>query len=180
MSIAAERALRKAMRDKSFERVYYFVGDDDFLKESTVQELIVAAVDPGTRDFNCEVLRGSEASAESLDTALASLPMLADRRMVAVRDVQALKKDARSVLQRYLDRPAADVVLLLVSPTGEKADRSIADRATVVEFAPLSADRIPAWIAHHASTTLGVEVTGSNRAAAPGLAGTRPQTWHRN
>jgi len=159
MSIAVERALRKAMRDRSFERVYYFRGDDDFLKESTARELISAVLDPATRDFNLELVRGDETSAEALDTAVSTPPMFAERRMVVVRDAHALRKDARSALDRYLRQPAADVVLLLVAPAGEKDDKALADAAFVVDFDPLSDDRIPAWIAHHAGTTLGVGIS---------------------
>jgi DNA polymerase-3 subunit delta len=76
-----------------------------------------------------------------------------------LRDVSSLKKDPRSVLERYLRHPASDVVLLLIDPAGEKLDRALADAAFVVEFTPLAADRVPAWIAHHAETNLKVKVT---------------------
>jgi DNA polymerase-3 subunit delta len=159
MSIAVERALRKSIRDRSFERVYYFRGDDDFLKEGTARELMAAVLDPTTRDFNFEVLRGDEVGADALDTALSTPPMFADRRMVVVRDVHALKKDSRSVLARYLANPAADLVLLLVDPAGEKPDRAIADAATVVDFEPLSDHRVAGWIVHYARATLDVEIS---------------------
>jgi DNA polymerase III subunit delta len=159
MSMAVERALRKAMRDRSFERVYYFRGDDDFLKEGTARELIAAVLDPSTREFNLEVIRGDETSAEALDTALGTPPMFADRRLVVIRDVHALKKDSRSALDAYLKRPAADLVLLLIDPAGEDADSAIAGASVVVEFEGLSHDRVPAWIAHHAGSTLGAAIS---------------------
>jgi DNA polymerase-3 subunit delta len=159
MAMAVERALRKAMRDRSFERVYYFRGEDDFLKESTARELIAAVLDPSTRDFNFELIRGDETSAEAVDTALSTPPMFAEQRMVVIRDVQELRKDARSALERYLTRPAADTVLLLVEPAGEKPDSALATSAFAVDFEPLSDDRVPAWIAHHAGTSLGVGIT---------------------
>lgn len=146
------------MRDRSFERVYYFRGDDDFLKESTARELVTAVLDPSTRDFNLELIRGDETSAEALDTALLTPPMFADRRMIVVRDVHALKKDARAALDRYLGNPAADVVLLLIDPAGEKDERP-GGNPFVVDFDPLSGHRVPAWIAHHATTSLGVTIT---------------------
>lgn len=157
--MAAERALRKAMRERSFERVYYFRGDDDFLKDSTARELITAVLDAATRDFNLELIRGDDTTAEAVDTALGTPPMFADRRMVVIRDVQELRKDARAALDRYLAQPAADTVLLLVEPAGEKADTALAGSSVVVDFEPLSDDRIPAWIAHHAGTSLGVAIT---------------------
>jgi DNA polymerase-3 subunit delta len=159
MSTVEERALRKAMRDRSFERVYYFRGDDDFLKEGHTRELTDAVLDPSTREFNHEVIRGDETTAEALDTALSTPPMFADRRMVVVRDVHALKKDARAALNAYLARPAADLVLLLVDPAGEDLDKDLADRSFVLDFRGLNSERIPGWITHHASTTSGVTVT---------------------
>jgi DNA polymerase-3 subunit delta len=159
MSIEGERALRKAIRDRSFGRVYYFHGDDDFLKETAVRDLAAAVLDPATRDFNHETLRGGEVAAETLDTALSTPAMFADRRVVIIRDAHALKKAARSGLNAYLDRPAADVVLVLVDPAGEKPDRDLTERAESIQFDPLESGRVPGWIVHHARTALGVEVT---------------------
>jgi len=116
------------MRDRSFERVYYFKGDDDFLKESTSRELMDAVLDPATRDFNLEVLRGDEATAEGLDTAVSTPPMFAERRMVVVREVSDLRKDVRAALDRYLKQPAPDVVLLLVDQEAKTKSTSFKSR----------------------------------------------------
>jgi DNA polymerase-3 subunit delta len=70
-----------------------------------------------------------------------------------------LKKDARGVLDRYLKRPAADTVLILVAPSGAKIDRAVADRSTAVEFAPLTGDRLPKWVVFHADSILGRTIT---------------------
>jgi DNA polymerase-3 subunit delta len=161
MSIEVDRALRKAMRDRSFERVYYFRGDDDFLKESTAREFIAAALDASTREFNLEVLRGDEVAPETLDTALNTPPMFADRRVVVLRDVHELKKDARAALTRYLGNPASDLILLLIDPAGEKLDTALADTAIVVDFDQLEDRRVPGWIVHHAQTALGVTISES-------------------
>jgi DNA polymerase-3 subunit delta len=158
MSIT-ERALRRSIRDGSLERVYYFVGDDDFQKDAVARDLVASVLDPATRDFNHEVLRGAETSAERLDTILATPPMFAAHRVVVVREAHALKKDARAALTRYAARPAADVVLLLIDAAGEKEDKAIAQLATTVVFQPLASHRVPAWIIHHATTVLGVAVT---------------------
>ena len=159
MSIAVERALRKAMRERSFERVYYFVGDDDFLKDATARELIAAVVEPATREFNLQQLRGDEVTAETLDTALSTLPMFAERRVVVVREVSAMKKEPRAALDRYLARPAHDTVVILVDPAGEERDRAIAGAAFVVDFPQLEPGRVPAWIAHYCQTVLGTGIS---------------------
>ena len=108
MASAGEKALHAALKKRVFDPVYFFFGEDDFLKDARMRELVDVAVDPVTRDFNLEVRRGNELDTETLDSLLSTPPMLAERRVVVVRDVDKLKKDARTLLMRYLEQPAAD------------------------------------------------------------------------
>ncbi len=159
MASAGEKALHTALKKRVFEPVYLFHGEDDFLKDARTRELVDAAVDPATRDFNLELRRGGELDAETLDALLGTPPMLAERRVVVVREVDKLKKDARALLMKYLSRPAPDTILVLVAPAGAKSDKALADRATAVEFAPLTGDRLPKWIVYHAESVLGRRIT---------------------
>ena len=151
--------LHAALKKREFDPVYYFYGDDDFLKDIRVRELVQGTVDPATRDFNLEQRRGTEVTAEALDSLLSTPPMLAERRVVVIRDVDKLKKDARTLLDTYLKQPATDTVLLLVSPSGVKPERGLIERSTPVEFAPLTGDRISKWVVHQAETVLGRAIT---------------------
>src|SRR6478752_10257991 len=148
MPALLDRAFDKSLKRGEFDRVYYLHGDDEFLKERAVRRLIAAAVDASTRDFNLDVRAAAELDAETLGSLLGTPPMMAERRVVVVRDVAALRKDARASLDRYLEQPAPDVMLILVAPAAEKAkvDKALEKRATTVEFAPLSGDRVPRWI----------------------------------
>jgi DNA polymerase-3 subunit delta len=158
----AEKALRKAIRARGpFEPVYYLHGADDYLKEDALRDLIASAVDPATRDFNLDIRAASELDAETLGSLLGTPPMMADRRVVVLRDVQEIKKDARGTLERYLAQPAPDVVLVMVAPAGEtkKGEEALRARSFPVEFAPLDDDRLPKWISHHASEEHGATIT---------------------
>jgi DNA polymerase-3 subunit delta len=164
-SSSPERAFWKSLKAKEFAGAYCIYGEDDFLKEKAVKELLAAAVEEATKDFNLDVRQGGELDAETLGSLLSTPPMMAERRVVVVRDAAALKKDAKGWLDGYLERSAridaADVVLVLTYASGEKGkpDKNILARTLAVDFAPLSWDRLPKWIAHHASTELGVSVT---------------------
>ena len=158
MPASTERALKTAITRRVFDPVYYLYGDDDFRKEDALTHLMAAAVDRGVWDFNTEVRRGADVDAAELEALLATPPMMADRRAVVVRDVTALKKDARAALDRYLARPAADTVLVLIAPAGAKAEKGLADRATTVEIAPLTGERLGDWIARRAEA-LGTTIT---------------------
>ena len=155
------KALNTALATHTFPPVFYLHGDDDFQKDDAVRQILAAAVDPATRDFNLETVRGAEVDAGLLGSLLGTPPMMAERRAVVLRDPGALKKDARAALDRYLDRPAADTVLVLVAPAGAKVDRALLTRAGTgaYEFAPLREDRLLRWIAHHASTALDARIT---------------------
>ena len=161
MPAVLERAFRKSLQRGDFERVYYFHGDDDFLKEQAVRELVAAAVDASTRDFNLDIRAGAELDAETLGSLVGTPPMMAERRVIVVRDVAALRKDARAALDRYLEQPAPDVMLILVAPAAEKAkvDKGLEARAATMEFTPLTGDRVPRWIMHHVETVLGATIT---------------------
>jgi len=159
MASAGEKAIHAALKTRVFDPVYYLFGDDDFLKEQKTRELLDAAVEPSTRDFNLEIRRASELDPEALDALLSTPPMLAERRVVVLREVDKLKKSARTLLDRYLARPAHDTVLVLVAPSGVKSDKALSTQATAVEFTPLTGDRLPRWVAHHAQTTLGRTIT---------------------
>ena len=151
MSVAEQRAFFKSVRDRQFAPVYYLHGEDDFLKEDAVKQLAAAAVDPATRDFNYEVRRGGEIDAGTLVSLLDTPPMMAERRVVVVRDVGALKKDARTALDRWLGHPSPDTVLVLVAAGDAKADKKLESAAALsVCFDPLGDDRVPKWIEHQA------------------------------
>jgi DNA polymerase III subunit delta len=159
MSTATERALQKAMHERTFDRVYYFHGEDDYRKEQAARSLVTAALEASTRDFNYDALYGPGVSPQELEGTLATPPMLAKRRVITLRDVHLLARNARAVLNTYLDHPAADVLLVLVSPAGEKSDSALVEAAVAIEFASLSAEQVLRWIVRHASTELGADVT---------------------
>ena len=165
----AERALWKAIQGRHFEGVYYFWGDDDYLKEQAARRLIAAAVEPATRDFNLDVRDAGDLDAPALDTLLGTPPMMAERRVVVLRDLGAMKRDTRRALDRHLASPArrapADTVLVLLASGGERAksDKALQRLPGAVEFAPLVPERVPRWIEYHVRTELGGSI-------APGAA----------
>jgi len=171
MPTATEHAFRRAVTARTFAPVYSLYGDDDFRKEEAVARALAAAVAPEFRDFNVDVRRGPDLDADSMVVLLGTPPLAAPRRAVAIRDVGGLKKDARRELDRYLERPAPDLLLLLVVGAGGKVDRALSDRSVTVEFQALAGDRLPKWIEHWAGE-LGATITPEATALLQEAAGT--------
>jgi DNA polymerase-3 subunit delta len=172
VSATALKTLRDALKRATFDGAYYVYGEDDFQKSDAVKQLVEAAIEPAMRDFNMETLRAQEIDARTLDSALSALPMLADRRVVVIRDAGSLKKDARKVLDKYLQHPSPDVLVILVESSGGKSDKELARSTTPLEFDPLTADRIPRWIAHYASTEFHLKITPEAAELLQSAAGT--------
>lgn len=149
--MAGLRALKTALERGAFDRVYAFHGDDEFRKDEALKALVAAATDPATRDFNCEIRRGPELDPGSLTSLLESLPMLAERRLVAIKDAGGLKKAARAVLDRYLANPGAETVLVLLFPADDEPDKAIAGAATMVAFPHLEGDELASWLQKRAA-----------------------------
>lgn len=140
------KALHAAVQSKQFAPAYYLHGEEEYRKEEALRHLIQAAVDPATRDFNLDLRRGADLDAESLASLLAMPPMMAERRVVAVRDITGLRKDARAALDTYLASPAADVLVILTAPADAKADKKLASLVVSVECTPLTGAQVPRWI----------------------------------
>ncbi len=159
MSSAAVKTLAQILKRNSFEGAYYICGEDDFQKEGAMKKLIAAALDPTVRDFNLDVLRAQDVDPKSFDGIVSSMPMMAERRVVVIRDASALRKEARKSVERFLGKSSPDVLLLLVESAGGKTDKDLTRLATLLEFQPLPADEVPEWITHWATKELGAEIS---------------------
>jgi DNA polymerase-3 subunit delta len=136
-------------------RVYLLLGEEEFTRELWIQSLIERVLEPGSRDFNLEVRHAGQLNAEELDSALNTPPLLADRRVVVLRDVTSLKKGPRHVLDRYLEAPADNTVLLLVEPgLLPRTEKTLPERCEVVEFGRLDERALQKWVEQYVEKTL--------------------------
>jgi DNA polymerase-3 subunit delta len=161
MSASSLKTLRDAIKRRSFDGAYFIIGEDDYQKDDAVRQLVEAALEPTLRDFNLDTRRAAELDAETLGVLLSTPPMMADRRVIVLREVNVLRKDARKVLDGYLKTPAPDLLLIMTAAVGTKVDSTISAAATALEFDFLTGDRIPKWIVHHATNELGIRITES-------------------
>src|SRR3989442_4510254 len=87
--------------------------------------------------------------------------MMAERRIVVLREVNALKRESRNFLDEYLKNRAPDLLLLMTAAVGSKPDGALLTSSTPLQFDPLTGDRVPRWIAHTASSEFGVRMSES-------------------
>ncbi|HXF95854.1 MAG TPA: DNA polymerase III subunit delta [Gemmatimonadales bacterium] len=152
MGVLSADALARSVRKAPPDPVYYLYGDEDLLKDEAVRAVCDAALAPEARDFNLDVRAAPELDAEALHTLLNTPPMLAERRVVVLREVQAMRKKspAREALLAYLANPSPTTVLVLVQAGGDPPEADLARGATAVELARLPPDRVARWATRRA------------------------------
>ncbi len=144
--------------------VFYLHGEDEFRKEEAVRALVEAHLDPATRDFNLDLLRGSELDRERLASVLGTPPMMAEWRVVVVRETEALAGSARTrdQLLEVVAAPPPGLALILscTVPQGSTAKfyRELTGGARSVEFRPVGPGDLPGWLMERAEAAHGVRL----------------------
>jgi DNA polymerase-3 subunit delta len=141
---------------KELGGVFFLYGEDQFRKDDQLAALVDAHLDPGTRDFNLDRIRGGEVDAETLASLIATPPMMAEWRVVVVREVEGLtaSRHARDVLLRTAQSPPPGLALILscTVPSGSTAKfyKDLARLARSVEFKAITDADVPGWILQRA------------------------------
>ena len=146
-------ALVRSLAKGDLAPVYYLYGAEDVLKEDAVRAIVDRALDPGMRDFNLDQRSAGGLDAEEIHALCYTLPMMAERRVVVLREVEAWKRKtrARGEFLRYLERPSPDTVVILVQGSAEESeDKELSRGAYAVRCDPLSPERAMSWVVREA------------------------------
>lgn len=132
--------------------VFYLHGADEFRKAEAARALVDAHLGPTAADFNFDPLRGSEVSLDDLASVLATPPMMAEWRVVLLRETEALASSsrARKLVVGVAESPPSGLALILVcsKPEGSRARfyRDLASHGRSMEFPTVSPDDVPGWL----------------------------------
>ena len=151
-------ALLRSLAKGDLAPVYYLHGPEDILKDEAVDAILDRALEPGLRDFNLDQRSAGQLDPEAIFALCTTLPMMASRRAVVLREVEGWKRrpKTRAAFLSYLERPVAETVVILVQgSTEEDADRDLVRGAFSVECEPLAPERARRWLMRRAKS-LGV------------------------
>jgi DNA polymerase-3 subunit delta len=138
-----------SLKSRKFQPLYLLYGEEDFLVEEATQAIIEAALGPHERQFNLDVLTGSEADIRHVIAIASSFPMMAERRVVALREVDKLNARELDLLTAYAEQPSPTTSLVLAAGKADMRKNPFAmirRSGCAVECKPLYEDKLPAWI----------------------------------
>lgn len=152
--------LATAFRHKNFAPLYFLYGEERFLADELQEVLLANALAPHERDFNLDIVYGNESDAQSVMALCASYPVMAERRVVIVRDFESLKDNR--MFKQYAEQPNPTAVVVLLC--GSKPNlsmhpyRALREHAVSMEAKPLYDNQMPRWIKRRAEAE-GYDIT---------------------
>jgi DNA polymerase III subunit delta len=158
---------RRALAKGPPAPAYFFSGPETGLKKEALDALI-ALVPEATRALNVQVFHAFEADLTEVLTAARTLPFMAPRRVVVLREIEkmSLTEGRGAMLGDYLATPAPETVFVVTSEDESRA-RSLAKHEKLwvqVEFRALQGAALEKALREEAAR-LGLRLTGDGLAA---------------
>lgn len=155
---SALQQLKQDIRTKTLAQLYVFYGEEVFLLRHYLEQLRRAVVDELTESFNFHFINSETFDVRTLADAVENLPMMADRTMVQVDDIDLFKlpEDSREKLAEILsDIPEYCTVVFTYETVAwhpESRMKHLFDAVSsgrIVEFVKQNQRDLIVWITRH-------------------------------
>lgn len=140
----------RRLKDQGPERLYLLWGEEDYLRDSFLQELrnLCAPDDDG---FQVRVFKDAKPDPDELRYAIDTLPFFSERNLIEIRDADAGKSEADRLIEVLSDIPEyATVVFRLergVEPDGRsKLVKFLRERGREIRFTVQDQNMLVRWI----------------------------------
>ena len=110
------------VKNKIFRNLYFFCGEEEYLKELYIKRLIDSAVDASARAFNLFIFKENCEIKEVLG-AIENVPVFSEKKIVYLDSIDIFKKDSTfrdGLLNAILDLPLYTILIIREKKTDEK------------------------------------------------------------
>ena len=151
-------ALQRDISRGNPRAVYVFHGTESYLRDHYLKKLKECIVNPNLEAFNYICLEDDGISRESLVEAVEGLPVMAERKLVVVRDLNIARpsQEYKETLETILaDLPDTTCLVFLFVALEYKPDartkihKRISSIGQIVEFAPQNTGALVSWMSKH-------------------------------
>ncbi len=135
--------------------IYVLNGAEKFFQDQVITALSQTLFsDKGSRDLNEITLYGTENTQAEVLSQFSSYPMLADKKLVIVRDFNKMKIEDESTFLKYVSKPPKFSILVLCvnEQPKNKFFKTLSEYAQVVDCKPLRENQLPSWLKQYCQT----------------------------
>ncbi|HEY4243773.1 MAG TPA: DNA polymerase III subunit delta [Kofleriaceae bacterium] len=152
--------LLQEVRAGRFDPIYVLHSEHPVLIDRVATAIRDLVVPPAARGFNYDIVEGKP-SANRIVSLSQTLPMMAQRRLVYVRDLAGLPADDADALLAYVAKPNPSTVVLAVTSKLDKRVKLFAQLSRKGYLHVLEAPRqLAPWVRNEAQQ-LGVKIDGA-------------------
>ena len=108
--------IMRDLKARHFSPIYILMGDESYYIDKISDYIAEHVLRPEERDFNQIVVFGSDISASQIVDLAKAFPMMAEKRVVIVKEAQNLK--GTEPLVKYFKQPVLSTVLVLCHKNG--------------------------------------------------------------
>ncbi|MBL7982219.1 MAG: DNA polymerase III subunit delta [Flavobacteriales bacterium] len=101
------------VRAGKFKPVYLLHGEEGFFIDRIADEIEQLALQDHERDFNQSILYGRDVDPDTVKDTCLRYPMMAERQLVVVRELQNWRVDQLDKLEAYMAKPTPTTLLVL-------------------------------------------------------------------
>lgn len=151
--------LKTGIRERNLERLYFFHGEEGFLRSHYLGQIKKQLIDELTESFNFHILNKENFDLRGFADAVESLPMMAENTLVVVDDIDIFKlpeDDRNKLADVFNDIPPYCTVVFTYSAVDWKPDArmkklwtAINTNGVIVEFAKQDQRELVNWITRH-------------------------------
>lgn len=145
--------LKKSL--STIKSAYLVRGSDAFLRQKATDMIVNASI--SIKDLNMSVFTDENTDMSAILSALKSIPMMDERRVVVLRDIAVKKADELSTLVDYLKKPLSSTVLIIIDSNGSAVYKKLESLCELVDCSPLDNVMLSKLIVSQLATT-GVKI----------------------
>lgn len=104
------------IKARNFAPVYYLMGEEDYYIDRLSDAIVDGVLTEDEKDFNLDIVYGAETDIDKVIELAHAYPMMAERRVVLVREAQAIR--SLEGLEAYLEHLTPTTVLVFCHKHG--------------------------------------------------------------
>ncbi len=145
----------KELKAQKYAPVYFLHGEESYYIDLISNYIEKHVLSPSDQGFNQIILYGKETDMATILGQARRFPMMAERQVVIVKELQQMpdwsRSQAQQMLESYLSQPQPSTLLVLSYKhkshnKNAKIYKALEQQAVVVEAKRLYENQVPAWI----------------------------------
>lgn len=130
------------------ENVFLFIGDDAYLKEKALQKLRASLLGKAADGSDQKIFCGYDLDPQEVFDCLTTLPLLSEKRLIVIRDIEDISDDLKKNLISYIQKPLPSVYLVLDAHDDDILEdySAVSKHITIQRFGIPRGGSLSSWI----------------------------------